>query len=62
MKVLATTTLMSPLEQQLTSTYSLTLTARASRWEVSAIDLAPQAASERSATPTPTPTPTGSGK
>lgn len=61
-KVLATTTLMSPLEQQLTSTYSLTLTARASRWEVSAIDLAPQAASERSATPTPTPTPTGSGK
>ncbi len=59
-KVLATTALMSPLDQQLTSTYTLTLTARASRWEVSAIDLAPQAASEKTST-TPTPTPSGSG-
>ncbi len=61
-RVLATVALLSPLEQQLTSTYSLTLTARASRWEVSAIDLAPQAApGKESNTPTPTPTPSGAG-
>ena len=59
-KVLATVSLLSPLEQQLTSTYTLTLTARASRWEVSAIDLAPQATSEKkSATPAPSPSGTG---
>lgn len=59
-KVLAAVSLLSPLEQQLTSTYSLTLTARAGRWEVSAIDLAPQATSEKkSATPAPSPSGTG---
>ena len=59
-KVLATVSLLSPLEQQLTSTYTLTLTARASRWEVSALDLAPQATSEKkSATPAPSPSGTG---
>lgn len=59
-KVLATVSLLSPLEQQLTSTYTLTLTARASRWEVSAIDLAPQATSEqKSASPAPSPFGTG---
>lgn len=59
-KVLATVSLLSPLEQQLTSTYTLTLTARASRWEVSAIDLAPQATSEKKST-TPAPSPSGTG-
>jgi hypothetical protein len=60
LKVLATVSLLSPLDQQVTSTYTLTLTARASRWEVSAIDLAPQAVSDKGST-TPTPTPSGSG-
>ena len=60
LKVLVTASLLSPLEQQLTSTYSLTLTARAGRWEVSVIDLAPQATSEKkSATPAPSPSGTG---
>lgn len=60
LKVLATVSLQSPLDQQVTSTYTLTLTARASRWEVSAIDLAPQAVSDKGST-TPTPTPSGNG-
>lgn len=60
LRVIATVSLLSPMEQQVTSTYTLTLTARASRWEVSAIDLAPQAVSDKGST-TPTPTPSGSG-
>lgn len=59
-RVLATVSLLSPLEQQLTSTYTLTLTARASRWEVSAIDLAPQAIPGKGSD-TPRPSPTGDG-
>lgn len=60
LKVLATVSLLSPLDQQITSTYTLTLTARASRWEISAIDLAPQAIPKKGS-PTPTPTPSGDG-
>lgn len=59
-RVMATVSLLSPLEQQLTSTYTLTLTARASRWEVSAIDLAPQAIPTKGSD-TPQPSPTGDG-
>ncbi|MGC5224530.1 conjugal transfer protein [Micromonospora sp. DT81.3] len=62
-RALVTVSLLSPLEQQLTSTYTLTLTVRASRWEVSAIDLAPQAIpTSGSATPQPSPTGDGNSK
>ncbi len=59
LKVLATVTLTSPTDQTVTSTYALTLTARATRWEVSAIDPAPAEIpkSDSAAAPAPTPSP-----
>lgn len=41
-RVLATVSFTSQLDQTVTSTYALTLTARAARWEVSSIDPAPK--------------------
>lgn len=62
-RVLASVTLANVYDQRLSATYALTLTARDSRWEISAIDLAPQqttAAGEDTA-PSSTPSPTGDG-
>lgn len=63
-RVLATVVLTNPLEQTLTSSYALTITARASRWEVTSIDSAPQEKPSirkagTTSIPTPTPSPTG---
>lgn len=64
-RVLATVVLTNALEQTLTSTYALTITARADRWEVTSIDPAPQekpsteGASTTPAPAVPTPSPTG---
>jgi hypothetical protein len=64
-RVLATVTLTNALEQRLTSTYALTITARADRWEVTSIDPAPQektSTGSTTSTPasiTPTSPPTG---
>lgn len=59
LQVLATVTLTSQTDQIVTSTYALTLTARATRWEVSALDPAPAEipSSSSAAAPTPTPSP-----
>lgn len=56
-RVLATVTLTNALEQRLTSTYALTLTARADRWEVTSIDPAPQEKTSPGRTTSPTSTP-----
>jgi len=54
---MATATVTSSQGQQLVATWALTLTARAGRWEVTSIDLAPQAAtSQGPATPSPSST------
>lgn len=64
-RVLATVTLTNALEQRLTSTYALTITARADRWEVTSIDPAPQEKNSPGHTisiptpNTPAPSPTG---
>lgn len=61
-RALATVTLTTPLEQLTTATYALTLTGRGQRWEVTDIDLAPQAnPTQGKGNPTPKPTPTGTG-
>jgi hypothetical protein len=59
LRVLATVTLTSQLDQTVTSTYALTLTARATRWEVSSIDPAPAeiAKSDSASAPAPIPSP-----
>lgn len=59
-EVLATVVLQSATDQQLTSTYALTLTARDGRWEVGSINLAPIQDNDEDAsgaTPAPTTTP-----
>lgn len=57
LRALATATVTSSQGQELVATWALTLTARAGRWEVTAIDLAPQASpSQGTATPSPSPT------
>jgi hypothetical protein len=61
-RALATVTLTTPLEQITTATYALTLTARGQRWEVTDIDLAPQANPKQGKeTPAPKPTPSSTG-
>ena len=60
-RVLATVTLTTALEQKLTATYAVTITARANRWEVSSLDPVPEEslpAGEATHT-TSTPSPTG---
>ena len=54
--VLATITTQNAVGQTLTATYALTLTARANRWEVSAIEAAPHVSTALNTTPTPAPT------
>lgn len=61
-RALATVTLTTPLEQITTATYALTLTGRGQRWEVTEIDLAPQAnPTQGKGTPAPKPTPSSTG-
>lgn len=61
-RALATVTLTTPLEQITTATYALTLTGRGQRWEVTDIDLAPQANPKQGKeTPAPKPTPSSTG-
>lgn len=61
-RALATVTLTTPLEQITTATYALTLTGRGQRWEVTEIDLAPQANPRQGKeTPAPKPTPSSTG-
>lgn len=60
LQVLATVTLTSQTDQTVTSTYALTLTARATRWEVSSIDPAPAEIPKSSSAATPAPTPSTS--
>lgn len=63
LRVLATVALSSITDQRLTSSYALTMTARAGRWEVTTIDPAPQqTASPRTDTPKPTPSASPEGK
>lgn len=59
--VLATVKLASLSDQRLTSSYALTMTARAGRWEVTAIDPAPHQTADQTE-PTTKPTPTASPK
>jgi hypothetical protein len=61
--VLATVTLQNSIGQKLSATYELVLRARADRWEIFAIESAPNLApvSNSISTTTPTPTPTGAG-
>lgn len=56
--VLATVQFVTRLDQTFTSTYALTLTARADRWEVSSIDPIPLQAPGSKPTPTTAPEPT----
>lgn len=60
LRVLATVTLTSQLDQTVTSTYALTLTARATRWEISSIDPAPAEIPRSTSATEPTPTPSPS--
>jgi hypothetical protein len=68
-RILATVSLTNALEQRLTATYALTITARADRWEVTSIDPAPQektavagpVQTTRTPAPTTTPTPSPTG-
>ena len=62
-RVLASVTLANVYDQRLSATYALTLTARDSRWEISAIDLAPlqPTAADEDPAPSSTPSPTGDG-
>lgn len=60
--VLVTAALSSAVDQKLTATYALSLTARAGRWEVAAIEAAPIETSDSETNRTnPTPSPTGDG-
>jgi hypothetical protein len=61
--VLVTVTLQNSIGQKLSATYELVLRARADRWEIFAIQSAPNLApvSDSISTTTPTPTPTGAG-
>jgi hypothetical protein len=62
-RVLVTATLANVYDQRLTANYTLTLTARDDRWEISSIDLTPQEAPASAGTTpnTPTPAPAGDG-
>lgn len=63
LRVLGTVALTSITDQRLTSSYALTMTARAGRWEVTSIDPAPQqTASPRTDSPKPTPSASPEGK
>jgi len=57
LKVIVTVALANEIDQKATATYSLTLTARAGRWEVNAIDLAPQEAAPTGPASSSTPKP-----
>lgn len=56
LKVIATVQLVNNTSQATTAQYALTLTARASRWEVTAIDLTPQLQAPTKPSPTPSST------
>lgn len=51
MHVLATVELRNAMDQQLTSTYALTLTARDGRWETTSVDLTPLEATTKKSSP-----------
>lgn len=57
LRVLATVTLATQTGQQATSTYALTLSARATRWEISSIDPAPAEIPKSNSVPTSNPSP-----
>lgn len=56
LRALATATVSSSQGQRLVATWALTLTARAGRWEITAIDLAPQATPSQGPAPSPSST------
>lgn len=61
-RVLATVQLSSAVDQQLTTTYALTLTARAGRWEITKIDTSPELSESAPTTPSANPAPSTTPK